>query len=904
MKNFKHFLSFIVLLSTVNITHAKRTGTSPQPVKPTIVPPQPIPVQVAPKPATTSQQRETSSSTKATPKTYADALAYIKTEPTGKILQNNALKPEFINFVKSLNLSDSETKALLEAGINLHATWTGNNENDKRTLLSLKNTIESITQAKPTRPAQPTQPSTPLLPPALPPRPTEQPKKVIATQPKEQPKSTIPTPPSKPFQKPSYIRQPKPTKEQSIPTTFKTNNLMMILDPEKDETFAGTSRALLMTLLLGLQKDAIAPIIVSSHLLKILTDLATEYLGPDDVKGLRRGMLEKTITQFNSDLNHLANFLDIQNNKNLLPALSLVDWNNINVYLHKSEQLALLIPKKYIAMKSPDALTLSLHEQAKLCGFNPEFITTPDKPTTGFITKKLQRQESIPNDPKKFVDNLTALFTTKNNTEGTEEEKWTIYLTGHGQPITLPEITQEQLAFDVEMVDELNETLTNLEKIQKTAEIEQQIKQVNIWKTMSESRIKEYKKDLKLSQKARIAGLKYEDFSRLIDFFNNKISTAFLYYTTCFGGGQNQTFVNKVLSSLNVNFITVTEGVDERGTYAYGTYWMANDNGVGVKLEHQGLFSKFFELAALFIGAPQQFAATKGKNVDPVVAVIKPLAYKEYTTENQPFVRFPGAGIFGALSLDKNTKILTQAIVTAHEIEKKPIDLSKTEINTVVVNPSRIGIPLILNKNNEFIISPTPKGIDLSEDVIHHFKEIHYENTLPKFILSIINRNKHFYNQIFVIKKLTGITNTKTGALPQSSIKHEIRNLIIRIKTVVGTFYSNDPDKKYPLETLIQTTPISGKDEDEDMRGGEIGANIEVTFELNNDIYHCTLGIKSFKGIYFGNDFIIKKASFGTNEEKQNLASKILGEDAIAKLKQSITLESMIEFIDSRIDAN
>lgn len=76
---------------------------------------------------------------------YAQALEVIKTKmQPGEVVRNNALTQEFINFVRTFGLSTIETKALLEAGANIHATWTNNNEINIQTLLSLNNTIQSM----------------------------------------------------------------------------------------------------------------------------------------------------------------------------------------------------------------------------------------------------------------------------------------------------------------------------------------------------------------------------------------------------------------------------------------------------------------------------------------------------------------------------------------------------------------------------------------------------------------------------------------------------------------------------------------------------------------------------------------------------------------------------------------
>jgi hypothetical protein len=156
----KKILPLIFLVFAINIMNAK--SRSGQTTRPTTQPPV-APAQIAPKPVAIPQQPITQ------PQSYAQALAFIKTQmPTEKVIVNNAFVPDFITFVKALDLSDVETKALLQAGMNLHVTWTDNDTTNKKILLSLKNSIQNIA---------PTKSITPTLP-----KPIEQPKQPIPTK--------------------------------------------------------------------------------------------------------------------------------------------------------------------------------------------------------------------------------------------------------------------------------------------------------------------------------------------------------------------------------------------------------------------------------------------------------------------------------------------------------------------------------------------------------------------------------------------------------------------------------------------------------------------------------------------------------------------------------------------------
>jgi hypothetical protein len=171
MKYFKNFLLITLLLCTMNIIHARVGKSSTQQVTQPIVQPRPAPALATPKPtpipsSSVPPSREATKGLRKTsmaaPKTYAEALNYIKSNmQAGDVLIGNTFTQKFINFVKELDLYFVETEALLQAGVSLYATWTGNDKDDSRSLYSLKNTIESITQAQITMPSQPAQPSSP-----------------------------------------------------------------------------------------------------------------------------------------------------------------------------------------------------------------------------------------------------------------------------------------------------------------------------------------------------------------------------------------------------------------------------------------------------------------------------------------------------------------------------------------------------------------------------------------------------------------------------------------------------------------------------------------------------------------------------------------------------------------------
>ena len=76
-----------------------------------------------------------------------------------------------------------------------------------------------------------------------------------------------------------------------------------------------------------------------------------------------------------------------------------------------------------------------------------------------------------------------------------------------------------------------------------------------------------------------IAGLEYQRFINLMEFFEQGIHVSYVHYSTCFSGGFNQTLLNQELAALNVSFVVSNQGVNESVTY--GTLG-------------EGMFAKFF----------------------------------------------------------------------------------------------------------------------------------------------------------------------------------------------------------------------------------------------------------------------------------------------------------------------
>ena len=479
----------------------------------------------------------------------------------------------------------------------------------------------------------------------------------------------------------------------------------------------------------------------------------------------------------------------------------------------------MIIPQHYIAKNIPNSSSLNNNEQIQACGFDPAHLTKVATLETSSLLQQLKGQQSKQSGQQNIITKLASLFIPqKKNGElisPEQDTKWVIYLSGHGGPAY--------------------QSMGNLQG--------------------------------PLQQIARVAGLTMSNFNQLMKFFNNSINTAFLHYTTCFSGGYNQVFVNEVLSSLDANFIVSSEGLGERKTSGLSLQMSFSTQEPRIRLGHYP-FTEFFALLKLFVSNPEEFVKKKEAKKDPLVVLLSTI-HANMTEENQPFVRFPGIGVFGALAMNKKTKVLTQSIVKAHEIEKKSIDVSK--MNIIIVRPSRINVPINLGRitNNEHraIVSPTPTNMSQYHELIHLFAEVNCQSSIQSLLFNFVYLNTSMKTQTFVVKKVTGVSI-------QPNQIGTIGNLIIQI---------NKPS----------------------IHAGNISANVSISFEYNNNIYQATIGITNFdnSNAVFN---AFSKIAFTVQPEKTTnmtaLANKFLTPQEVNKITRPITLHNIVDFIDNKID--
>lgn len=271
-------------------------------------------------------------------------------------------------------------------------------------------------------------------------------------------------------------------------------------------------------------------------------------------------------------------------------------------------------------------------------------------------------------------------------------------------------------------------------------------------------------------QSGSISGLSLSDFKTLLTFFNDKMKVSFFFYTSCFAGGVNQTYVNKILSDLNVNFIVGTSGINETSEKMFSATQLTSFEASNIVPKN---FSDFFNLLHKYFGKTStQLTEEQEKSFlrDPLETIV-------YTITNQEsiaYIRMPETGIFEAKAIDEKVKIITQIIAQNPQM----LNSINDTIEKIVVYASYIPYPVTI-KNQISIISPTPQTIERNKHSIHIFTKIKWKLPLEQIFASFIQSNSSSTRITFIVKELENYTQDKSPII--------YKNLIIDLQVAISS---------------------------------------------------------------------------------------------------------------------
>ena len=662
----------------------------------------------------------------------------------------------------------------------------------------------------------------------------------------------------------------------------KCNDLILIFDPNFSEGVGGQGGAMTFRLVDALQAKA-APIILSSNVLGNFCFWKTQYKQMlDAVK--QEALKTKSIDaakQKSLDLLKSTTLYDPKGIDSVLISGTDLSGNDWDCYSHRQADLILLVPKNY------SARGFNVASLDKIANVSPESVLNHIQ------SKSVKSSINI-------VEAVKSMIIAEKSSNETKSASWNIYVTGHGGPAHKKKIFIERL-------EKSQQSLANFQRFaesdRKSGKLESEKEMLKHAESMEKNiekqqlflqSIQNLSDEAVVPQTAYVAGINFDDFASLMRFFDSSIETSFVYYATCFGGGYNQTFLNDSLGKLKANFIVVAEGSSESVTYGTDAPSLKlNERGTELVLSNMR-FINFFGLLENFFGEPTKVVgmeAPQGWQKDPIAAIVG-VVTELSIPENQPSVRIPAVGVFTALKVDKKVKILTNTVVKAYELEGRIIDLTNSEIQTLIVYPAYIGVPIKMA--NQDIISPTPQKIEQLYKTTHIFEEIITDNPLYLDIPHFVFLNSSYSKITFVIKKLTSLNYEKSG------LKRTVQLLSDKGKEIL------------PIENMI--IQIAGRMSSSDM----IDVDVNVVFMLDGQTYSQSHHIKDLASIAYAIKNLAGSEYAGAREtvdlfksvpwillffssELSSLADKIVGPQEVAKLKER-SVPAMVEYFDNMID--
>jgi hypothetical protein len=195
-----------------------------------------------------------------------------------------------------------------------------------------------------------------------------------------------------------------------------------------------------------------------------------------------------------------------------------------------------------------------------------------------------------------------------------------------------------------------------------------------------------------------MCGLPVSTIQTLLKFFDKNIYTGTVLIQSCGAGGQNSNKLqfetidgqNKLL---NLHFTVILGSISDEKTYT--------NKLTAVK------WKIFFEM-------------TKNKNsLHELITALSIDQKHPSRSSNIPQVWVPGGYGFQTYNVDNHIKILSKALVTAHEDEHRPIVIPKSA-EVVLVYPQEIHTPVILKNPSAIFVSM----IKTPNKPYHHFSEI------------------------------------------------------------------------------------------------------------------------------------------------------------------------------------
>lgn len=485
-------------------------------------------------------------------------------------------------------------------------------------------------------------------------------------------------------------------------------------------------------------------------------------------------------------------------------------FNDWLVYKTEIGDFYLFVPKAYQEKMRAEVDTESLEKAIKSKGYKLDNVLrgfdvwhlTPVK-TYDEVEPKQWIQQSELN-----IENLKSLFVAKKDDVF---GLWNIYISGHG---TLSKAVKEAELFAPSAMYQT--------------------------KTLKESAFSD----------AEIAGMKLNQFRDLIQFFNDKINTNFLFYSTCYAGGFNK-FLPYAVNIMNAqgavtgakkpNFVVGVGSISDAPVWYYTDLWAwclsctdANKGNICSNGTIQIDYRTFFDLlhdytkkegvrSTIFT---DQELKKMCRPVTPRVIENKDKG-DHFGISGLPQFMFPGADIFIVLDLFDEIAVINNVMAKKYAREKKPIIINsdkkvlllctdtvdELELSNDVPIISMLPVPALLRFNK--ITSP---GANLASFWNKCIKSANsYKSNDAMYIDTLLIKNKEFERQwpnVIVSyevgassQRITGENSPQNKAVLDSCYKLLFNYCLdhsIDYETFDKFFTFDDSVKKYILFNFLQ----------------------------------------------------------------------------------------------------
>lgn len=460
-----------------------------------------------------------------------------------------------------------------------------------------------------------------------------------------------------------------------------------------------------------------------------------------------------------------------------------------------NNDLYLFLPKKYInemgikeealSFKKSKKNTVNLLEQS--IGLKVNHLKDIDSFVQEFSqNKKNKNSKTLSESLKK----LFVLNTDKdeNNENIKQKQIWSIYATGHG----IPKAPINELLSQLNSLEKLYSKKISNKKYKKCLEVKQkqdlysyqyhlnsckkhhifQRSYLNLRKIKNEiKKLKSRINKINKLHEGTILSLTKEEFQKLLLFFNDKIKTAFLYYTSCYSGGSvaieayTKTNGKQLILNYHVASGTLAENMSlqEMPLFKLPPY---NQIKINKKIIIQGITSKDINLDdntlklqttlqyEKFFKSLRQGLHLDPKNLPTVIFNLHPYTQtpngklKTQCIGNIPLIRFAGEDHFTVIPHDNSFVKIDKEFVKNCNKKIKLNPETAALLYTEYI-PTPISFSRKKNKRVSPFISMIP-GL-----AVHTFEQI----SAPRLSLTDVMKSFLFFpelsaSKIFWIKKL------------------------------------------------------------------------------------------------------------------------------------------------------